>query len=169
MEKKPYLRNFFLVLMLSINLGCDQVSKRFVRTFIPRDQQYTFFDNHVMFTRVENKGAFLSYGDSFTGHVWFLVLIAIPVVALLAGLLLLFGIRDLSRSTALAVSFIIGGGLGNIYDRYLYGSVTDFVHLNFYFFRTGIFNMADVSIVIGFCVLLFSYLRSQRTLLAAED
>ena len=49
---------------------------------------------------------------------------------------------------------IIGGGIGNIYDRILYSSVTDFLYLEFGKLHTGIFNMADVSVVIGVLLIL---------------
>jgi signal peptidase II len=44
---------------------------------------------------------------------------------------------------------VVGGGIGNIYDRIAHGSVTDFMHLRFGALQTGIFNVADVSIMIG--------------------
>jgi signal peptidase II len=49
---------------------------------------------------------------------------------------------------------IIGGGIGNIIDRIIYGSVTDFLHFNFGIFQTGIVNAADMAITAGFVVLL---------------
>ena len=59
----------------------------------------------------------------------------------------------------IALSFIIGGGIGNIYDRILYNSVTDFMYFELGSFHTGIFNMADVSVVVGgFLILLNSIL-----------
>ncbi|MGB3075106.1 MAG: signal peptidase II [Chitinophagales bacterium] len=45
--------------------------------------------------------------------------------------------------------FVIGGGIGNLIDRMLYGSVTDFLFIHSGMFRTGIFNMADTSIMLG--------------------
>ena len=54
----------------------------------------------------------------------------------------------------MATGFIIGGGIGNIYDRFVYGSVTDFFHIDFVIFQTGIFNMADVSVMVGMFILL---------------
>jgi len=50
--------------------------------------------------------------------------------------------------------FLIGGGIGNIADRMIYGSVTDFLHLTFGALQTGIFNMADVSIMMGILLIL---------------
>jgi signal peptidase II len=48
-----------------------------------------------------------------------------------------------------AIILIIGGGLGNIYDRIRFGSVTDFAHIDFVIFQTGVFNVADMSIMAG--------------------
>jgi signal peptidase II len=68
--------------------------------------------------------------------------------------------------SALALSFAIGGGIGNIYDRLVHGSVTDFMHINFGLFQTGIFNMADVSIMVGmFIFLAQSYSRQRERML----
>ncbi|MDO8994488.1 MAG: signal peptidase II, partial [Daejeonella sp.] len=50
--------------------------------------------------------------------------------------------------------FVIGGGTGNLYDRIVHGSVTDFLHLDLGLFQTGIFNLADVSIMIGMFIIL---------------
>jgi signal peptidase II len=44
--------------------------------------------------------------------------------------------------------------MGNLIDRILYGSVTDFFHIQIGFFKTGIFNMADVSVTIGILMVL---------------
>ena len=64
--------------------------------------------------------------------------------------------------SAVALSFAIGGGIGNIYDRIIHGSVTDFMHIDFGFFETGIFNMADVSIMVGMLLFLVqSYLKKR--------
>jgi signal peptidase II len=56
---------------------------------------------------------------------------------------------NLSILRVLGICLIAGGGSGNIYDRLVYGSVTDFLQFDFVFFHTGIFNIADVSIMAG--------------------
>jgi len=48
----------------------------------------------------------------------------------------------------------VGGGIGNMFDRYLYGSVTDFLHIDLGWLRTGVFNMADVSVMVGTALIL---------------
>ena len=115
-------------------------------------------DNHIMLTRVENSGAFLSLGNTLSAELKFFVLILIPVLALVVALGFLLMKSNLSRSSFVGMGFVVGGGIGNIYDRFLYGSVTDFLHIDFILFRTGIFNMADVSIMIGGIIVLISVL-----------
>ena len=70
--------------------------------------------------------------------------------------IIFFSRTTISRVSLVAISCIVGGGVGNIYDRYLYGSVTDFMNLDLVLFRTGIFNMADVSIMFGALLLIAS-------------
>jgi signal peptidase II len=70
------------------------------------------------------------------------------------GLGFLFTRTTLSNLTLLGFSFVIGGGIGNIYDRLVYGTVTDFLHIDFGIFQTGIFNLADVSILTGVFIVL---------------
>jgi signal peptidase II len=64
----------------------------------------------------------------------------------------------------IGLCFVIGGGVGNLFDRILYGSVTDFLYVKFGIFQTGIFNMADVSIMAGlFIILLQVFMKRDRT------
>ena len=64
---------------------------------------------------------------------------------------------DMQKRMLFALSCIIGGGAGNIYDRIVYGSVTDFLYIHYGLFKTGIFNAADVSIMFGTFFLIGSY------------
>ena len=59
----------------------------------------------------------------------------------------------------LAFAFVIGGGIGNLIDRIAYGSVTDFLLIKLGMFKTGIFNMADMSVTTGVLILLFLTIR----------
>ena len=55
----------------------------------------------------------------------------------------------LDKLFIVGLTFIIGGGIGNMIDRVLYGSVTDFMLIDLGLVKTGIFNAADVSVMIG--------------------
>ena len=71
--------------------------------------------------------------------------------------------KNLSNITILGSCFIVGGGVGNIYDKLIYGSVTDFLHIDFVIFETAIFNMADVSIMTGVLILVGKALKSRMS------
>lgn len=150
--KKSIIRAVVIFVILAINVGCDQISKNIVRNRIDENEQISVIDNYVRLMRVENEGAFLSLGDSLPKVVRFVLLSLFPLAVLGFGIGYLFMKRNIPRATALGFAFVIGGGMGNLYDRLVRGSVTDFVHIDFVIFQTGIFNMADVSIMVGVAI-----------------
>lgn len=156
-------RNIAILVILIANIGCDQISKNAIRKNVGFYQTISVIENYVTITYVENTGAFLSIGSTLPQSVKILVLSVIPLIALFFGIAYILLKRNLTLMSALALSFAIGGGIGNIYDRLVHGSVTDFLHINFGFFQTGIFNMADVSIMTGmFIFLIQSYNRQLK-------
>lgn len=164
MSNKTILRAIIIFAILAINVGCDQISKSIVRNRIEDHEQISVVDNYVTLMRVENKGAFLSLGNSLPNMVRFIFLSLFPLAILGFGLGYLFTKKNLSKTMLLGFAFVIGGGIGNLYDRLVYGSVTDFMHIDFVIFQTGIFNMADVSIMTGMAIVIIgSFLdRSKR-------
>jgi len=153
MKVQGVLRILLILFMLSINIGCDQVSKTIVRHHLEYYEQVKFLNNHFTLVKVENTGAFLSVGNSLSGPLRFILLNLLPLMAVAAGLVFMLT-RELSRTTLISVVLIVGGGFGNIYDRIRYGSVTDFMHIKFGSLQTGIFNVADVSIMLGMVILI---------------
>jgi signal peptidase II len=150
--------------MLTLNIGCDQVSKHIVRNNISYYEHISIIKDHFTLTKVENSGAFLSLGDNMPYVFRLIILTGIPLLFLGYGIYFLFTKRNLSINMQIALCFLIGGGIGNLYDRIVHGSVTDFMHLNFYFFQTGVFNFADISIMIGVGILLIQSFTSKRKL-----
>ena len=61
-----------------------------------------------------------------------------------------------------AYSFVIGGALGNLYDRIVYGYVIDFIEIHYNNFYWPIFNIADVAISIGIILLLYSMFSNNK-------
>lgn len=141
--------------VLVVNVGCDQLSKGIVRREVDYHETISVIGSHLILTKVENTGAFLSLGHALPNPLKWVLLIVFPVVALGGAMLYLAATKSLSRYAVLGISFIIGGGIGNLYDRVIHGSVTDFLHIDLGIVRTGIFNMADVSIMTGLVIVLF--------------
>ncbi|MDQ3393392.1 MAG: signal peptidase II [Bacteroidota bacterium] len=164
MKRKYLVRTFIIILVLVSNLSCDQVSKSIVRKNVGYHEKIEMFYELFTLTKVENSGAFLSLGNNFPVTVKLIFLNLLPLLALFSGLIFLFVKQSIPMLSVIGLSFIIGGGLGNIYDRILYGSVTDFFHIDFVIFQTGIFNMADVSIMVGMAlIVLQSFLNNKTT------
>ena len=69
----------------------------------------------------------------------------------------IFKNKSLDRLSLIGFCFIIGGGIANVFDRIVYGSVTDFFHIDLGGgIRTGIFNVADMSVTSGMIMLVIA-------------
>lgn len=146
---KRIIRQCLVILILTANIGCDQVSKHIVRQRMDYFEKIYLMDNHLAVTKVENTGAFLSLGNDMAPRLKMWLLTILPLVILFGAFIFVFIRKDLSLITLTGLCFFIGGGAGNIFDRLLFGSVTDFLHIDLGIFQTGVFNMADVSIMVG--------------------
>lgn len=160
--KKTSIKFAFLLLIVALNLGCDQVSKVIARKNIAPYEQIDIIKDRFTLTLVENTGAFLSAGSNLPNAVRIIILTVLPIIVLGYGLWFLYSNKHIPRLMQIGICFLIGGGIGNIYDRVVYGSVTDFLHMDFILFRTGIFNMADVSIMVGIGLLLLQNILASR-------
>lgn len=146
-----------IVLVLSLvisNIGCDQVSKNYASTQLRGTPSQSFLNGLFHLTYAENKGAFLSLGSDFSESWHTIGLKILPVILLVALLLYTLFSKSLNLYQIIAFSFILGGGISNIYDRLLYGKVVDFMKMGNDTLHTGIFNFADVSIMVGMFMML---------------
>jgi signal peptidase II len=162
MNTTRLVKNFLILAIVIVNIGCDQVSKKIVRQNVRPYETIHLFNNHVTLTRVENSGAFLSAGDALPKTTKNVLLSILPVIALILGSIFIFTKQNMPISMLAGFCFVIGGGIGNVFDRIAYGSVTDFLHIHFGFFQTGIFNLADMSIMLGTAIILIQAIRKKQ-------
>ncbi len=137
-----------------LNLGCDQVSKEVVRNQVAHRDYIQLIDHYFILTNVENTGAMLGFGQNFTPLLKIIFLQGLPLIVLLVLFYRLMTRAYLNRWLVIAFAFVVGGGLGNLIDRIVHGSVTDFFQVQVGFFKTGIFNMADVAVTFGVLLIL---------------
>jgi len=156
MATKSIIRIGLILLMIIINIGCDRFSKTIVKRSVLPYETIRVLNDHLTVTRVENSGAFLSAGDSMSKNAKQIFLALLPAIFLILGLAYLF-VKPVSNNMLIGLCFVIGGGVGNIFDRVFYGSVTDFLYVKFGFFQTGVFNMADVSIMAGMFLIFLQF------------
>ena len=149
--------------LILLNIGCDQISKKMVRDDVEFRSTTEIIGEKFVLTNVENSGAFLGMGSDLNPIIKTILLLVLPIAVLLLVLHYLLTKKEIDNLTVIGLSFIIGGGIGNMYDRILYGQVTDFFHIDLGgVFKTGIFNMADVSVMVGMgFILLASYINTK--------
>jgi signal peptidase II len=118
-------------------------------TWLKGREAIPLFNNVIVIKYAENSGAFLSLGANWNIYIKYAVFLIIPIIACLSGLLYLLA-KETRLYRLITGACIIGGGMGNLTDR-LFNEfkVTDFLNLSIGTIRTGILNMADVSVTFG--------------------
>ena len=160
---KSMSRVAIILTLVFLNISCDQLSKKMVRNKLDMNDRIQVINNSLILTKVENSGAAYSFGSNWSPWVKAIILKIIPAMVLIILLAMTLLRTEYPKIVMIGFTFVIGGGIGNVFDRIVYGSVTDFLYVDLGFFATEIFNMADVSIVIGALIIL------GHTLLAKKD
>lgn len=156
-------RTLLIVLLIIFNIVIDQISKFWIRANVVAGSRSEILGEYFTLHNVENSGAFLGLGSDFSPVLKVILLNVLPVVVLALVLFHIFRDKTLDRFSLIGFCCIIGGGIGNLYDRILYGSVTDFWHIDLGgIFRTGIFNIADLSVMIGMGLLILGNFKKKK-------
>lgn len=148
-------RNIFIALLVIANIAIDQISKFWVRANFAYGESKSIIDEYFIMQYVENKGAFLGMGSDLNPTLRVILLLVLPVIVLGYVTYYIIKNKELDKMSLIAFCCIIGGGIANVFDRIVLGSVTDFFFIDLGgVFRTGIFNLADVSVTTGMIMLL---------------
>ena len=149
-----------LVLLVAIvaTIGCDRVTKQIAATTLSDSPGQSFLADTVRLEYAENTGAFLSLGAGWPRPVRTAIFVAGNT------LLLAFFVVGMRRGwptrTLLGVALFVGGAVSNLLDRVVHGAVIDFMNVGIGPLRTGIFNVADVAIMLGVGLILLDAWRS---------
>lgn len=142
------------VLSISFLVILDQITKVFAKTSLKDSDSLPYLFNTFWLTYAENTGAFLSLGSSLSESLRFAIFsILVSGILLITFVHLVMHLKDTVYASALCL--ILAGGIGNLIDRVFFGFVTDFLFFKIWILRTGIFNAADVYIVLGVVALIF--------------
>ncbi len=150
-------RTAFIILLIIGNIAIDQVSKILIRTNVIAGSKTEIIGNYLSLHNVENTGAFLGMGSDLSPTLRILLLLIVPIVVLAMVLIHILRDKTMDKVSLIGFACVIGGGIANVFDRIIYGSVTDFLHIDLGgVFRTGIFNAADMSVTCGMILIVFS-------------
>jgi signal peptidase II len=150
----------FLSLLIIV---ADRISKWLASTRIANGGHRILIPHVFAISHVENPGAAFSlFNDSSSPALvrWMLL-----GFSLLAGVGVLVALIKLGRRvtpTTVALALILGGALGNAYDRIRYGYVIDFLEVHIVHYHWPDFNVADSAIVVGGILLMFDALFSKQ-------
>ena len=144
----------WLLLVSLAVLFMDRTSKEWVRVHIAVGHAITIIPRVFRITHVFNEGAAFSlFADSATPQRVRWALVTFSFVASLAILAVLIRLSRRFTLTTFALAMILGGALGNAWDRLRYGSVIDFIEVHIVRYHWPDFNLADSAIVLGACLL----------------
>lgn len=151
-SKSPLHRYCYPIILILVVVILDQSSKEFVRQFLLPSPQTNFDINHEQtlehyLTSFLNLVYLYNYGISFgimnnpTQNQYLWISISCIIIILLS--------LSLKQECDLYLALIIGGAIGNVIDRILYGAVFDFIDFHWKSWHFPAFNIADSAIVLG--------------------
>jgi len=151
-------RRVALLVLVATTVGCDRVSKHFASRELAGEPRQSFLADTVRLEYTENTGAFLSFGDSWHPAARIGVF-TIGTGLILCGMVVAAFKFRLSGPALVGLALYFAGGASNLVDRVMHGSVIDFLNVGVGPLRTGIFNVADMAILLGVGIFLFTRVR----------
>lgn len=147
-----------IILLISVIclVGCDLTTKEIAKEELRHQQVKSYVGGSVKLTYAENNGGMLSFGSNLSKDariIIFKILVSI-FLAMLLGYLIFK--KDIDKWEKFALILFLSGGLGNLINRFTYdGNVIDFMVLEMFSLRTGIFNVADMYVTFGVAIFIF--------------
>jgi len=148
-------RSRYLLISLAIFL-LDQITKRIVYDGMVQHQIIEIIPNFLNITFIHNRGAVFGWGQDLSTPYLSLLLSVLSIVslAIIVTYFLRVNVNNPKLHTGLAL--VLGGAMGNLFDRLTNGHVVDFIQVHWYEYFWPTFNVADSAICIGVGLLLLS-------------
>ncbi len=148
MSKKVYI-----ITLLSFII--DQVSKALVSTCFSLNESVRLINNFLYLNYINNTGASFSI---LTNKKYLLIVLSLIAIVIIIRYINTFKNTIFNR---IGLGLLLGGILGNLSDRILFGYVKDFISLYIFGYSFPVFNIADICIVVGVIILIISILRGE--------
>ena len=151
-----------LIVTVLSTIGCDRVTKHVATTMLAGAPSRSYLADTVRLVYVENPGGFLSLGAGLPPVVR-TGLFTAGTGLLLCMIVVLAIRRRWDRLPTLGLALFVAGGSSNWIDRVARGSVVDFLNVGAGPVRTGVFNVADVAIMLGASVVVLATFSKRRS------
>ena len=156
------IRRFAILFAVLVTcVGCDQSTKHIARNALEPGEVHSYLGDSIRVVYSENTGAFLGLGSTLSSGVRTSLFLVLPGIFLFGVLAYALSKRNISRTELAAAALLVGGGLGNLIDRALNdGAVVDFLNVGLGALRTGIFNVADMALMLSVAMFLWTSRRA---------
>jgi signal peptidase II len=144
----------WLLLISALVVTADRLTKIWVGHHVEIGGSIPLIPRVLGISHWTNDGAaFSMFADSASPHKVRMALIVFTLVAAAAVLVAMIRLGSRITLTTVALALILGGAIGNVHDRIVYGSVVDFIEVHICHYHWPDFNVADSCIVTGACLL----------------
>ena len=155
----PKDRRPILFLIVALVILADRLTKNWIIHHIRPGYDIPIIPGVFRLSHVLNTGAAFSLLENAPANAVRIGLIAFSIVAAIIVFALLWRTGRTLTLTSVALALILGGALGNLYDRVRFHHVVDFLAVKIVHYNWPDFNVADSCIVIGACLLLLDIFR----------
>lgn len=145
-----------MIILTILVILVDFFSKYIVSKLMTVNETINLIDNFFRITYVKNTGAAFSI---FSNNTILVIIISVVIIGFL--LFYIYKNKGNNKLENVSYAFILGGAIGNLIDRLVYGYVIDFLDFEILSYNAPIFNLADTFIVIGVILFLINTLRSR--------
>lgn len=126
----------------------DRITKNMVKESVPLGTEYPAIDHLVWITNIHNSGAAFGLAPALA------LVFLIASIAVSIGLVIYVATHRNDLAVDAVLGLILGGTVGNGFDRVIYGTVTDFITVHWF----PVFNVADSAVSTGVVLLAVGYL-----------
>jgi len=146
-----FKKNWFFFLVIIVAFLLDRVTKIYVIDFFLTQKIEThYLTSFINIVLIWNTGIAFGLLESDSNFYHFLSVLIFCLIAFL----LIWLLMSQSKFEKISISLIVGGALGNFYDRVIYNAVPDFIDLHYLDFHWFVFNVSDIIVTLGIILLI---------------
>ena len=153
-----------MIMWTIIFLVVDIISKILISNLMSVGQSFQIVRNFFNITYVRNAGAAWSI---LSGKTWLLIIVSLIIISLIV--FYIYKNKPKSNIEKISYSMILGGAIGNLLDRIIYGYVVDFLDFNIFGYDYPIFNLADTFICVSVGLLIIEFIRGDLSGNSVKD
>lgn len=146
---------FLWLLPIALVVGLDQLTKFLIVQNLAEYESIPIIDGILNFTRIPNDGAAFGILDD---HRYVFIIASSAVIVAATVFMFVYYKKYYHPLLYTALSFVVGGGIGNMIDRVAFVNVVDFIDVKFIPFWKWIFNVADIFVCVGAGIILIYFI-----------